>query len=59
MGRWSELGQAAARWAVGQPVRLDREIGQRLDGKVLETSERKAALSMEKEHLAGTHPGLR
>lgn len=43
---------------MGQPVRLDREIGQRLDGKVLETRERKAALSMEKEHSAGTHPGL-
>lgn len=40
-------------------MRLDREIGQRLDGEVLETSERKAALSMEEEHSVGTHPGLR
>lgn len=29
----SELGQRAARWDVSWPVRLDREVGWRLDGK--------------------------
>lgn len=45
--------ERAARWDVGQPVRLDKEVGQRLDGEALEANERKAVISLEKEHSAG------
>lgn len=50
--------ERAARWDVGQPVRPDREVGQRLDGEALEANERKAVISLEKEHSAGPHPDL-
>lgn len=47
-GGGGELGQRAAGWNKGLPLRLHREVGQRLDGKAPEANERKAVTNMEK-----------
>lgn len=48
----------AARWNVGQPVRLESKVGLRVDGEVLEVSKRKAGVHVEKGASGRTYPGL-
>lgn len=48
----------AARWNVGQPVRLESKVDLRVDGEGLEVSKRKAGVHMEKGASGRTYPGL-
>ena len=48
----------AARWTVGQPVRLESKVDLRVDGEGLEVSKRNAGVHMEKGASERTYPGL-